>query len=228
MSEPVFGPRCAMPAQKASLASSGERPQQDSNLRTRLRRESLQIPLTTGGNDLRIQLGRYGARLGSGGSATSIAFGDLRRRKHPRDSSGQRGAGHRRRASGGCAFQEGAAAGRVLPSPRFAGSWARGPGHVVGRAYLEMAVPGHAWCHRTDEHGGDVSSRARGLSTPGHRGLACPNWLRVANLGLARLYLSISRRQHEHGAECRYWRLPWSRPTSDPKLPGGHRPGGQR
>src|SRR5690348_10300582 len=34
------------------------RPQQDSNLRSRLRRASLQIPLTTAGNDRRSQLGR--------------------------------------------------------------------------------------------------------------------------------------------------------------------------
>ena len=49
LSEPVTGPRRTMPAQKGFLAGSGWRPQQDSNLRTRLRRPML-YPLSYGGS----------------------------------------------------------------------------------------------------------------------------------------------------------------------------------
>ena len=47
--EPVIGPANEMPAQKGLLSGSGKRPQQDSNLRSRLRRPML-YPLSYGGS----------------------------------------------------------------------------------------------------------------------------------------------------------------------------------
>ena len=49
LSESVIGPENEMPAQKTFLAGSDKRPQQDSNLRSRLRRPML-YPLSYGGS----------------------------------------------------------------------------------------------------------------------------------------------------------------------------------
>ena len=49
LSEPAIGPRRGTPAQKAFAAGRKKRPQQDSNLRTRLRRPML-YPLSYGGS----------------------------------------------------------------------------------------------------------------------------------------------------------------------------------
>ena len=49
MSEPVIGPRNEMPAQPGLTAGTKKRPQQDSNLRSRLRRPML-YPLSYGGS----------------------------------------------------------------------------------------------------------------------------------------------------------------------------------
>src|SRR5205814_3154307 len=89
-----FRPRYVMPAQRASLAGSGERPQQDSNLRTRLRRPML-YPLSYGGSVPWERVPVYGLSPDMQPQSTPPPAG--RRYPHGRDARIGTGARRRRR-----------------------------------------------------------------------------------------------------------------------------------